>query len=464
MEEWKNAYEPFGTYRVSNRGRIMTPSGKIATLTLPKRRRNISINAMRSDTKRHANLTLRLAVAIAFIEGFDKDKHGLRYKDGNPHNCSVDNLATFIIGEEVEDTSLPTKSMLIDDIRNLMSRESIHKKYGISSTALHNLYRCYDLLDAEATIRNQAELDYLTDDSEEQWRDHPKHSLILVSNHGRIRSKRSGSILTVVTHNARSVLVPTDYVTGKRITRKIDTLVAETWLDNPNNYSFIRHKDGDRTNCRVSNLAWIRSIDINPRCMYKGYVAEAPEFVQYYLKNLGQLNKVELSSKFGINISTFYWWMRKLGFSASDTKLKELKEFHTLNNTLDLFYSARCNITYLDLEEGEVLKYLDDYPGYYITSYGRVISHKKFTKMVEMKQTVVPGVTPFIRLSSNDKKTISTRTLVARAFVPNKDPDSLTHVIAKDGNNHNCRADNLEWVTAERFNSAVVASRLASSK
>lgn len=38
-------------------------------------------------------------------------------------------------------------------------------------------------------------------------------------------------------------------------------VVADTWLDNPNNYQFIRHKDGDNLNNCVDNLEFVASME-----------------------------------------------------------------------------------------------------------------------------------------------------------------------------------------------------------
>ena len=43
---------------------------------------------------------------------------------------------------------------------------------------------------------------------------------------------------------------------GKLKTRTIHRLVAETFIDNPNNYPVINHKDCNKTNNNVNNLEW----------------------------------------------------------------------------------------------------------------------------------------------------------------------------------------------------------------
>lgn len=43
---------------------------------------------------------------------------------------------------------------------------------------------------------------------------------------------------------------------GKLRTRTIHRLVAETFIDNPNNYAIINHKDCNKTNNNIENLEW----------------------------------------------------------------------------------------------------------------------------------------------------------------------------------------------------------------
>ena len=43
---------------------------------------------------------------------------------------------------------------------------------------------------------------------------------------------------------------------GERHRFRVHTLVARTYLDNPNNYTEVNHLDGNKTNNCVNNLEW----------------------------------------------------------------------------------------------------------------------------------------------------------------------------------------------------------------
>lgn len=53
--------------------------------------------------------------------------------------------------------------------------------------------------------------------------------------------------------------IPYVMLTKKHVTARfrVDELVAKTWIDNPNKYTCVRHKDGDRSNNSIDNLEWV---------------------------------------------------------------------------------------------------------------------------------------------------------------------------------------------------------------
>lgn len=108
-------------------------------------------------------------------------------------------------------------------------------------------------------------------EEQEVWKDIKGYEgFYQISNKGRIKSlqywngrefKTGEKILTVHAQKsntcqsyARSVVKLTKR--GGKKTFKVHRLVAEAFLDNPNKYPIVNHKDGNPLNNDVSNLEW----------------------------------------------------------------------------------------------------------------------------------------------------------------------------------------------------------------
>jgi hypothetical protein len=57
---------------------------------------------------------------------------------------------------------------------------------------------------------------------------------------------------------------------GEKIIRRVNRLVAQAWIPNPNNLPIVMHLDDDRSNNHVSNLRWGTHKDNVHDCISKG--------------------------------------------------------------------------------------------------------------------------------------------------------------------------------------------------
>ena len=117
----------------------------------------------------------------------------------------------------------------------------------------------------------------------EEWRDIAGYEGYQVSNLGRVRSldrtvvcssgprRYSGKIL-----KPRKHVNPYYYVTlsahGKQHNKDVHRLVAETFLDNPDNLPCVDHIDFNPANNRVDNLRWVTQKENIQHSIHAGHI------------------------------------------------------------------------------------------------------------------------------------------------------------------------------------------------
>ncbi len=101
-------------------------------------------------------------------------------------------------------------------------------------------------------IGNVYALDFIL----EEWRDINKYEGIYqVSNMGRVRSTKTQSVRKLSKNNTGYLIVPLSK-DGVKTLKRVNRLVADTFIPNPDNLPQVNHKDEIKTNNYIGNLEW----------------------------------------------------------------------------------------------------------------------------------------------------------------------------------------------------------------
>lgn len=77
-----------------------------------------------------------------------------------------------------------------------------------------------------------------------------------ISTLGRVRNVSTGRILKSIKNGDGYLQVGLNKH-GKKHTKKIHRLIAEAFIQNPNNYEIVDHQDRNRTNNSIDNIRWV---------------------------------------------------------------------------------------------------------------------------------------------------------------------------------------------------------------
>jgi hypothetical protein len=89
----------------------------------------------------------------------------------------------------------------------------------------------------------------------EEWKTIEEFPHYQVSNLGRVINTKKHKLMTITTRpNGYCVVKLSKNNTARE--RKVHRLVALAFIENPNNYECVNHKNEDKTDNRVENLEW----------------------------------------------------------------------------------------------------------------------------------------------------------------------------------------------------------------
>ena len=149
----------------------------------------------------------------------------------------------------------------------------------------------------------------------EQWKDIEGFENYMVSSLGRFYSKKRDKIMKPTPDN-KGYLRISFYEYGKSHTKKVHRLVAEAFIENPNNLPQVNHKNEDKLDNRVENLEWVdngenqkHAIEHNLKRIVSGeehYMCklsdkDVEEIRRCYKFKHPIYNQVELAKKYGLS-------------------------------------------------------------------------------------------------------------------------------------------------------------------
>ena len=117
----------------------------------------------------------------------------------------------------------------------------------------------------------------------------------MISTDGQVKNIKTGKILKGFKNKKGYLQVPF-YKNGKRIQPYIHKLVAEAFIDNPENKTQVNHIDGNKTNNNVNNLEWCNNRE-NQIHAIKNHLRKNIKAVYQYNKDNTFIKKWESSAE-----------------------------------------------------------------------------------------------------------------------------------------------------------------------
>lgn len=106
------------------------------------------------------------------------------------------------------------------------------------------------------------------------WKIIARNGNYSINENGEVRNNKTGKIKTPFLNKANGYLTVDLYIDGRSEKVPIHRLLAETFIDNPERKPCVDHKDGNRTNNKISNLRWATYSENNSRFRTVGVRSE----------------------------------------------------------------------------------------------------------------------------------------------------------------------------------------------
>lgn len=131
----------------------------------------------------------------------------------------------------------------------------------------------------------------------ENWKDiHGYENLYQVSDLGRVKSVKRNKILKNSKSSCGYYVIEL-YCNGKNKMFRINRLVAQAFIPNPENKTFVNHIDGNKLNNHVDNLEWCTAKE-NMIHASKTKLLSPSHGEKHYISKLTENDVLEIRSKY----------------------------------------------------------------------------------------------------------------------------------------------------------------------
>jgi hypothetical protein len=107
-----------------------------------------------------------------------------------------------------------------------------------------------------------------------------------ISNLGNVKDYRNGKILNQYPNENAGGYLQVQIKNQEGVfSKRVHRIVAENFIDNPNNLEEVDHKDRNRLNNRLDNLRWVSRSDNQLNKLYKPHNNNPYRSIHYYSPN-----------------------------------------------------------------------------------------------------------------------------------------------------------------------------------
>lgn len=157
------------------------------------------------------------------------------------------------------------------------------------------------------------------------WKQIPEYENYAVNEYGEVKNVNTNHIMATDINSAGYERIQVRK-NGKSKKLFRHRLVAQNFLDNPNNYKEVNHIDGNKHNNHVSNLEWCDRTHNKRECRRKGLKEYKPFKVIYADGTQKEYEfTTELASKVGVTRRTIINWLQKRNHGYLNHEIIEIE-------------------------------------------------------------------------------------------------------------------------------------------